>query len=94
MNMSERGRLGGIARNGTTMAQHRRDVEECRGLPGSPSRGYSLRRIPGATLQHRSRPPDHEGSITITIALPAKKELVAPGAKGLTNIGIAVEEVA
>ena len=30
MNMSERGRLGGIARNGTTMAQHRRDVEECR----------------------------------------------------------------
>ena len=28
-NMSERGRLGGIARNGTTMAQHRRDVEEC-----------------------------------------------------------------
>ena len=31
MNMSERGRLGGIARNGTTMSQRRRDVEECRG---------------------------------------------------------------
>ena len=30
MNMSERGRLCGIARNGTTLAQHRRDVEECR----------------------------------------------------------------
>lgn len=30
MNMSERGRLGGIASHGTTMAQHRRDVEECR----------------------------------------------------------------
>lgn len=29
MNMSERGRLGGIASHGTTMAQHRRDVEEC-----------------------------------------------------------------
>ena len=29
MNMSERGRLGGIARHGTTMAQRRRDVEEC-----------------------------------------------------------------
>lgn len=30
MNMSERGRLGGIASHGTTMAQHRLDVEECR----------------------------------------------------------------
>ena len=29
MNMSERGRLGGIASHGTTMAQHRLDVEEC-----------------------------------------------------------------
>jgi len=27
--MSERGRLGGIASHGTTMAQHRLDVEEC-----------------------------------------------------------------
>ena len=41
MNMSERGRLGGIARNGTTMAQHRRDVEECRAY---------LAAHPGATV--------------------------------------------
>jgi len=42
MNMSERGRLGGIARNGTTMSQRRRDVEECRGYlaahPGATAR--------------------------------------------------------
>ena len=41
MNMSERGRLGGIARNGTTMAQRRRDVEECRAY---------LAAHPGATV--------------------------------------------
>ena len=41
MNMSERGRLGGIARNGTTMAQHRLDVEECQAY---------LAAHPGATV--------------------------------------------
>ena len=46
MNMSERGRLGGIARNGTTMAQHRRDVEECQAYlaahPGATARDVAL----------------------------------------------------
>ncbi len=41
MNMSERGRLGRIARCGTTMAQHRRDVEECQAY---------LAAHPGATV--------------------------------------------
>jgi len=41
MNMSERGRLGGIATHGTTLAQHRRDVEECRAY---------LAAHPGATV--------------------------------------------
>lgn len=41
MNMSERGRLGGIASHGTTMAQHRQDVEECRAY---------LAAHPGATV--------------------------------------------
>lgn len=40
-NMSERGRPGGIASHGTTMAQHRRDVEECRAY---------LAAHPGATV--------------------------------------------
>ena len=30
MSPEERGKLGGITTCGTTMAQHRRDVEECR----------------------------------------------------------------
>ena len=41
MNMSESGRLGGIARHGTTMAQRRRDVEECQAY---------LAAHPGATV--------------------------------------------
>ena len=41
MNMSERGRLGGIASHGTTMAQHRLDVEECQAY---------LAAHPGATV--------------------------------------------
>ena len=40
-NMSERGRLGGIASHGTTMAQHRLDVEECQAY---------LAAHPGATV--------------------------------------------
>jgi len=46
MNMSERGRLGGIARHGTTLAQHRRDVVECRAYlaahPGATARDVAL----------------------------------------------------
>lgn len=30
MNRSERGRLGGIATHGTSLAQHRQDIDECR----------------------------------------------------------------
>jgi len=30
MNMSERGRLGGIVTHGTTIARYRQDIEECR----------------------------------------------------------------
>lgn len=30
MNMSERGRLGGIVTHGTSLAQHRQDIDECR----------------------------------------------------------------
>ena len=41
MNMSERGGLGGIASHGTTMAQHRQDIEECRSY---------LAAHPGATV--------------------------------------------
>ena len=41
MNMSERGRLGGIVSHGTTMAQHCRDIEECRAYLASH---------PGATV--------------------------------------------
>lgn len=41
MNMSERGRLGGIASHGTTMAQRRQDIEECRSY---------LAAHPGATV--------------------------------------------
>jgi len=41
MNMSERGRLGGIATRGTTLAQHRQDIEECRSY---------LAAHPGATV--------------------------------------------
>lgn len=41
MNMSERGRLGGIATHGTTLAQHRQDIEECRSY---------LAAHPGATV--------------------------------------------
>lgn len=48
MNMSERGRLGGIASHGTTMAQHRRDVEECRAY---------LAAHPGATAYDVSSEP-------------------------------------
>lgn len=46
MNMSERGRLGGIARHGTTMAQRRQDVAECRAYlaahPGATAYDVSL----------------------------------------------------
>ena len=41
MNMSERGRLGGLSRHGRTMAQRRRDVEECQAY---------LAAHPGATV--------------------------------------------
>ena len=41
MNMSERGRLGGLPRHGTTMAQRRLDVEECQAY---------LAAHPGATV--------------------------------------------
>ena len=46
MNMSERGRLGEIASHGTTMAQHRLDVEECQAYlaahPGATAYDVSL----------------------------------------------------
>jgi len=46
MNRSERGRLGGIASHGTTMAQHRLDVEECQAYlaahPGATAYDVSL----------------------------------------------------
>ncbi len=46
MNMSERGGLGGIARHGTTMAQRRQDVAECRAYlaahPGATAYDVSL----------------------------------------------------
>ena len=41
MSPEERGKLGGITTCGTTMAQHRRDVEECRAY---------LAAHPGATV--------------------------------------------